>query len=74
VDTGCSKLFFARAGFARRYKAGFKLLNQADLKHCDPFGGFADVPHFWFAGRPKRHALDSVMRPLLDEIVLSLDR
>jgi hypothetical protein len=74
VETGCSKLFFARAGFARRYKAGFKLLNQADLKHCDPFGGFADVPHFWFAGRPKRHALDSAMRPLLDEIVFSLDR
>lgn len=74
VETGCSKLFFARAGFARRYKAGFKMLNQPDLKHCDPCGGFADVPHFWFGGQPTRHSLDSGLRPLFDEIVGSLDR
>jgi hypothetical protein len=73
VETGCSKLFFARAGFARRYKAGFKLLNQPDLKHCDPCGGFADVPHFWFGGQPTRRSLDSALRPLFDEIVHSLD-
>lgn len=74
VETGCSKLFFARAGFARRYKAGFKMLNQPDLKHCDPCGGFADVPHFWFGGQPTRRSLDSALRPLFDEIVGSLDR
>jgi hypothetical protein len=74
VETGCSKLFFARTRFARRYKAGFKLLNQPDLKHCDPFGGFPDVPHFWFAGQPTRRSLDLALRPLFDEIVLSLDR
>lgn len=72
VETGCGKLFFARSEFAPRYKAGLKLLNQPDLKHCDPFGGFPDVPHFWFAGQPRRHALDPALRPLLDEIVSRL--
>lgn len=69
IETGAGKLLFARRDYARRYKAGFKLLNQPDLKHCDPFGGFADVPHFWFGGQPRRHALDSALRAILDEIV-----
>lgn len=74
VEAGAGKLLFARRTFARRYKAGLKLLNQPDLKHCDPFGGFADVPHFWFAGQPARRSLDATLRPLLDEIIESLDR
>ncbi len=73
VETGAGKLFMARKAFARRYKAGLKLLNQPDLKHCDPFAGFGDVPHFWFAGRPVRRQLDSSLRTILDEIVCSLD-
>lgn len=74
VETGAGKLFLARSAYARRYKAGLKLLNQPDLKHCDPFAGFSDVPHFWFAGRPTRRPLDSALRPILDEIIISLDR
>jgi hypothetical protein len=69
VETGAGKLLLARRAFARRYKAGFKLLNQPDLKHCDSFGGFSDVPHFWFAGQPRRHALDSALSDILNEIV-----
>jgi SAM-dependent methyltransferase len=69
VETGAGKLLFARAPFVRAYKAGLKLLNQPDLKHCDPFGGFADVPHFCFRDRPVRRPLDPVLRAILDEIV-----
>ena len=73
VETGAGKLLMARASMAGRYKAGLKLLNQPDLKHCDPFAGFADVPTFYFAGTPTRRPLDAAMRSILDDIVGGLD-
>jgi hypothetical protein len=68
IETGAGKLVIARRGFAGRYKAGLKLLNQPDLKHCDPFAGFADVPTFYFAGTPGRYPLDETMHQILTEI------
>jgi predicted O-methyltransferase YrrM len=68
VETGAGKLLIARHGYASRYKAGLKLLNQPDLKHCDPFAGFSDVPCFYFAGTPMRHPLDATMRAILKDI------
>lgn len=69
VETGASKLFIARANWAAPYKAGLKLLNQDDLKHCDAFAGFADVPTFYFHGEPSKRPLDQNMRSILDEIL-----
>jgi hypothetical protein len=68
VETGAGKLILARAAHAARYKAGLKLLNQPDLKHCDPFAGFADVPCFCFSGPPNRWLLDDRLRKILMEI------
>ena len=68
VETGAAKLLIARAGMAAKYKAGLKLLNQDDLKHCDPFADHPDVPHFYFAESPKKRALDETLRGILDEI------
>lgn len=68
VETGAGKLLIARHAYAARYKAGLKLLNQPDLKHCDPFAGFSDVPSFYFAGTPTRRPLDATMREILDDI------
>ncbi len=71
VETGAGKLILARASHASRYKAGLKLLNQPDLKHCDPFAGFADVPCFYFLGSPTRWPMDDRLRKILMEIGLS---
>ena len=68
VETGAAKLLIARKGFAARYKAGLKLLNQDDLKHCDPFAGYTDVPHFYFAGQPMKRPLDAAMTEILADI------
>ena len=68
VETGAAKLLMARSAFAARYKAGLKLLNQDDLKHCDAFAGFADVPHFYFAAQPSKRTLDGAMRAILRDI------
>ncbi len=72
VETGAAKLFIARYSHAAKYKAGLKLLNQADLKHCDPFAGFADIPTFYFDGPPQKHVLDDSMGQILEEIVTGL--
>jgi hypothetical protein len=69
VVTGAAKLFLARRAYADNYKRGLKLLNQDDLKHCDPFAGFADVPTFDFPGQPRKRALAGHMRDILDDIV-----
>jgi len=68
IETGAGKLMLARASHASRYKAGLKLLNQPDLKHCDPFAGFADVPCFYFSATPQRWPLDARLRKILMEI------
>ncbi len=68
VETGAAKLLIARTGFAPRYKAGLKLLNQDDLKHCDAFAGYADVPSFYFAGQPSKRPLDAAMVEILADI------
>ncbi len=73
VETGAAKLLIARAKMASRYKAGLKLLNQDDLKHCDPFAGHLDVPHFYFAGLPQKKALDDVMMAVLDDVFADLN-
>lgn len=72
VETGASKLIIARRSYAAKYKAGLKLLNQADLKHCDPFAGFKDVPTFYFEGLPQKHPLDGALEDILGEIVAGL--
>ena len=69
VETGAAKLFIARASHAPDYKAGLKLLNQDDLKHCDAFAGHADVPTFYFSGQPQRRTLDGAVRDILREIL-----
>jgi len=68
VETGASKLLIARAPMAGRYKSGLKLLNQDNLKHCDPFAGFKDVPSFYFEGLPSKRPLDDAMRDILNDI------
>jgi len=68
VETGAAKLLIGRTDFASRYKAGFKLLNQDDLKHCDAFAGYADVPHFYFADQPSKRPLDAAMAAILADI------
>jgi len=68
VETGAAKLLIARRELAPKYKAGLKLLNQEDLKHCDPFADHPDVPHFYFADEPRKRPLDEVMGALLDDI------
>ncbi len=68
VETGAAKLLIARAEMAVNYKAGLKLLNQYDLKHCDSFANHPDVPHFYFAELPKKRALDDTLRAMLNEI------
>lgn len=57
VETGAAKLLIGRAAYASRYKAGLKLLNQDDLKHCDAF-----------AGQPSHRPLDGAMREILRDI------
>jgi predicted O-methyltransferase YrrM len=71
VETGAGKLILARAAHASRYKAGLKLLNQPDLKHCDPFAGHRDVPCFYFSAMPQRWPLDDRLRKILMEIAPS---
>ncbi|MAI11897.1 MAG: hypothetical protein CBD27_07900 [Rhodospirillaceae bacterium TMED167] len=68
VETGAAKLLIAREEVADKYKAGLKLLNQDDLKHCDPFADHPNVPHFYFSGPPQKRALDEVMIAILDDI------
>ena len=72
VETGAAKLLIARNSHAAKYKAGLKLLNQTDLKHCDAFAGHADVPTFYFSGQPQKNSLDGAVREILDEIVAGL--
>lgn len=69
VETGAAKLFLARRAYADNYKRGLKLLNQEDLKHCDPFAGFNDVPTFDFPGQPRKNPLDGQFREILEEII-----
>jgi len=68
VETGAGKLMIARAPVAAAYKAGVKLLNQDNLKHCDPFAGHEDVPTFCFGEQPRKRPLDEVMAAILDDI------
>ena len=68
VETGAAKLLIARQGYATKYKAGLKILNQDDLKHCDPFAGHKEVPTFWFASEPKKRTLDDYLVKILDDI------
>ena len=72
VETGASKLLIAREGMAPKYKAGLKLLNQEDLKHCDPFADHPDVAHFYFESEPRKRPLDEVMAVILDDIYADL--
>ena len=73
VESGAAKLLIGRAKMASRYKAGLKLLNQEDLKHCDPFAGHPDVPHFYFANVPQKRTLDETMMKILDDVYADLD-
>ena len=50
-----------------------KLLNQEDLKHCDPFAGHPDVPHFYFANVPQKRTLDETMMKILCDVYADLD-
>jgi hypothetical protein len=68
VETGAAKLLIARSGYAARYKVGLKLLNQDDLKHCDAFAGYAEVPHFYFANQPSKRPLAAAMAEILADI------
>ncbi len=69
LDTGAGKLIIGRSSFAKKYKAGLKILNRDDLKHCDPFAGFADVPSFYFEGLPQKYPLDGKNLEILTEIL-----
>lgn len=73
TETGAAKLFLARRGYAAKYKKGLKLLNQPDLKHCDPFAGFDDVPTFDFPNVPQKHPLEGEMAMILAEITAAAD-
>jgi hypothetical protein len=67
--TGAGKLIIGRSSFANKYKAGLKILNRDDLKHCDPFAGFADVPSFYFEDLPQKYPLDGRNLEILNEIL-----
>ena len=69
VETGAAKLLIARRSYANKYKAGLKLLNQDDLKHCDSFAGHKEVPAFWFAAEPTKRTLDGYLVKILDDII-----
>ena len=73
TETGAAKLFLARRGYAAKYKKGLKLLNQPDLKHCDPFAGFDDVPTFDFPNVPQKHPLEGETAMILAEITAAAD-
>lgn len=69
VVTGAGKLIIGRASYAKKYKAGLKILNRDDLKHCDPFAGYPDVPTFYFEGLPQKHPLDEGNLAIFREIL-----
>ena len=72
VETGAAKLLIAHQGFAAKYKAGLKILNQDDVKHCDSFAGHKDVPAFCFADEPRKRTLDSYLANILDDIIKNM--
>ncbi|MEE2746561.1 MAG: class I SAM-dependent methyltransferase [Pseudomonadota bacterium] len=71
LETGASKLLVSLRSHAKKYKAGLKLLNQDNLKHCDSFAGYKDVPFFCFDGEPIKRPLKGFVKDILAEIVKS---
>ena len=67
--TGAGKLIIGRSSFANKYKADLKILNRDDLKHCDPFAGFADVPSFYLEDLPRKYPLDGKNLEILMDII-----